>query len=47
MMKVLSTKNIELEYEVKRLNEVNNHLENMDNIYIMILRLKMNNIYLI
>lgn len=33
VIEVLSTKNVELEYEVKRLQEVNHHLENLDSVY--------------
>eukprot|EP01084_Bolivina_argentea_P305430 527642_1 len=33
IIEILSTKNVELEYEIKRLNEVNKHFENMDNIF--------------
>merc|ERR1712228_622965 len=36
MIEVLSTKNVELEYEVKRLLEVNKHLERMESVYVEI-----------
>ena len=36
MIEVLSTKNVELEYEVKRLLEVNKHLERMESVYMEI-----------